>query len=136
MQRWAGGGVGVAARDCHLHLREEGDGGNRATERHQGDFGDGQNVLEQLDRRRVGAAEGKGMVKDGERGGKRGGQPLWPSCRGVCRISQRRDGTSALPEPGRELGPSLPEPPGDRALRWPRRRPRPQAAAPARAAGR
>lgn len=73
---WAGGRDGMGARDCHLHLREEGDGENGATERCQGDFGEGQNVLQQLDWRRVGAGEGKGMEKDEERGG----EPLWPSC--------------------------------------------------------
>ncbi|RMC21501.1 hypothetical protein DUI87_02367 [Hirundo rustica rustica] len=63
MKHRAGGRFGVAARGCHLHLREEGHGENGATERCQGDFGEGRNVLEQLDWRTVGAAEGKGMEK-------------------------------------------------------------------------
>lgn len=40
-------GVGVAARGCHLPLGEERDGENGATERSQGDLGEGQNVLEE-----------------------------------------------------------------------------------------
>ncbi|XP_039945108.1 transmembrane protein 255A-like [Hirundo rustica] len=105
MKHRAGGRFGVAARGCHLHLREEGHGENGATERCQGDFGEGRNVLEQLDWRTVGAAEGKGM----EKGGERDGEPLWPSCHEVApapNIHFGQSRTSPIPrgEPGQPRG--------------------------------
>lgn len=121
MKHRAGGRVEMAARDCDLHLREEGDGENGPTERCKGEFGEGQNVLEQLDWRRV---EAKGWRKVGREVGNPSGR-----AGGECAdISQRRDRSSVPPEMEQELctlrrrgGSSVPPSPSPleaRPVRW------------------